>query len=750
MRRSSTSSVKAARRTASAAGSDRQTLNSSFPPTPNERGRPFAVDAISSRSGSLSSSVRRTPTPHKALKDRTSPKIPSVEISPKADKVASPKDLGSRPSASGDPGCPLLKVSAPTPESSDVKTGDGTAKQDINVIEEEFQDALEDPVPQGRGEPTSRLLRQTSTQSDQPPQPTRRQSLVPAFQSGLINTLLEDRPDTSARSAPLDYFSSRIVDASMVRKVWVKRPGASATLVTVGEEDLVDDVREVILRKYGNSLGRSFDAPDVSLRITLRQPANSRQNSQERILSPEEPIGRTLDTHYPHGQTVDEALVVEVPTRRTPRASPRYGYHMPQYSGEELRPGEAGDYFPPMHNPSPNVMPHSVSGSSIHPSSVHSMSVLTTGQLPPLPSPGAARSHKHHRDRPKYGRQHTSSPTILSSAQNQAMMGTYALRSSHSVRSSRSSIDDFAYSSPDPKQNLSNGPIVPSAPPLPTPPGPEPKPSSAAASGILQPPPPRVSSPRPNASSSIKPPKSSKKQKSLAILPSNQSPHTSAKPASAGLLDGSIPPINVLVVEDNVINMRLLEAFMKRLKVRWKGAKDGREAVAMWKTGGFHLVLMDIQLPIMSGLEATKEIRRLENLHNIGAFSGPTPTEEPPNEDQQIGKGKETVGNEGKLNGHMKAEVPGDDIPPEEWNLNKTPVIIVALTASSLQSDRHEALAAGCNDFLTKVRIRFPPNPLILSLQTGFKSLWNDPLHFPEHFLLRHASRAFRAFLNPQ
>ncbi|KAE9578278.1 hypothetical protein CGMCC3_g5742 [Colletotrichum fructicola] len=34
--------------------------------------------------------------------------------------------------------------------------------------------------------------------------------------------------------------------------------------------------------------------------------------------------------------------------------------------------------------------------------------------------------------------------------------------------------------------------------------------------------------------------------------------------------------------------------------------------------------------------------------------------------------------------------------------LFKSPVIIVALTASSLQSDRHEALAAGCNDFLTK------------------------------------------------
>lgn len=254
----------------------------------------------------------------------------------------------------------------------------------------------------------------------------------------------------------------------------------------------------------------------------------------------------------------------------------------------------------------------------------------------------------------------------------------------------------------DSKQNLSNGPIVPSAPPLPTPPGTEHKPPSAAASGILQPPPARVSSPRPNASSAKKISKSSKKQKSLAVMPSNQSPRAGPKPASAGILDGSIPPINVLVVEDNVINMRLLEAFMKRLKVRWKGAKDGREAVAMWKTGGFHLVLMDIQLPIMTGLEATKEIRRLEKVHNVGAFNGPTPTEESPTEDK--GKQNDNQDGAGTVNGDTQTQRGGDDPAPEKWNLNKTPVIIVALTASSLQSDRHEALAAGCNDFLTKVR----------------------------------------------
>jgi osomolarity two-component system, response regulator SSK1 len=156
------------------------------------------------------------------------------------------------------------------------------------------------------------------------------------------------------------------------------------------------------------------------------------------------------------------------------------------------------------------------------------------------------------------------------------------------------------------------------------------------------------------------------------------------------LLDGTVPPINVLLVEDNVINLKLLEAFMKKLKVRWQSAMNGKEAVATWRTGGFHLVLMDIQLPVMNGLDATKEIRRLEAVNGIGVFSGS------PIEGSQ------------KLGSHNGEYVSEED-RLHDRSLFKSPVIIVALTASSLQSDRHEALAAGCNDFLTKVR----PFPMI-------------------------------------
>lgn len=139
-----------------------------------------------------------------------------------------------------------------------------------------------------------------------------------------------------------------------------------------------------------------------------------------------------------------------------------------------------------------------------------------------------------------------------------------------------------------------------------------------------------------------------------------------------------LPSISVLVVEDNAINQAILGAFLRKHRISYQIAKNGQEAIDKWRSGGFHLVLMDIQLPVKSGIEATKEIRHLEKINKIGVFAQ--------HELKNTSK-NETVNESEKL----------------DLNLFRSPVIIVALTASSNSSvDKTNALRAGCNDYLTK------------------------------------------------
>lgn len=251
-----------------------------------------------------------------------------------------------------------------------------------------------------------------------------------AHQRHLLAQDDQSRPTSSAlliespalQPAKTDYFGGFTVSAGMLqKKIWVKRPGSSATQVTISGEDLVDDVRDMILKKYANSLGRSCDPPDITLRLAYRKQS-ARHSNCERTLGPEEPLLKLLDLHYPGGQSVEEALVIDIPQRRTPKHSPRMA--MPYYLHDDTRPHEDGtDYFPPMpqagqhspHLPS-NVSVSSAKGSSHHPPS-HSMAVLTTAHLPNLPSPGS-RMPRHSQHRQKYGRQHTTSPTVLQGPPN--------------------------------------------------------------------------------------------------------------------------------------------------------------------------------------------------------------------------------------------------------------------------------------------------------------------------------------------
>ncbi len=107
-----------------------------------------------------------------------------------------------------------------------------------------------------------------------------------------------------------------------------------------------------------------------------------------------------------------------------------------------------------------------------------------------------------------------------------------------------------------------------------------------------------------------------------------------------------VPSLDILLAEDNRVNQKVATALLTRQGQRVTVANDGYEAVRMAREGTFDLILMDMQMPGMDGLEATGQIRRLP-----------------------------------------------DDV-------SRTPII--ALTANALSGDDARCRAAGMDDYLSK------------------------------------------------
>jgi hypothetical protein len=104
--------------------------------------------------------------------------------------------------------------------------------------------------------------------------------------------------------------------------------------------------------------------------------------------------------------------------------------------------------------------------------------------------------------------------------------------------------------------------------------------------------------------------------------------------------------IRILLAEDNLVNQRVAMSMLGKMGHRITLATNGLEALDQWRQGDFDLILMDVQMPEMTGLQATMQIRREE-----GA---------------------------------------GARIP------------IVAMTASAMSEERDRCLAAGMDDFISK------------------------------------------------
>ncbi|MCL5037878.1 MAG: PAS domain S-box protein [Chloroflexi bacterium] len=112
-------------------------------------------------------------------------------------------------------------------------------------------------------------------------------------------------------------------------------------------------------------------------------------------------------------------------------------------------------------------------------------------------------------------------------------------------------------------------------------------------------------------------------------------------------VDKNLDGLSVLIVEDDKLNYLLIEGALELTRCKFKHAENGKEAVDLFKKEHFDIILMDVRMPFMDGIEATKTIRKLEE-------------------------------NEG---GHIP---------------------IIALTAYVMEGDRKKFLSAGMDDYLGK------------------------------------------------
>jgi len=82
--------------------------------------------------------------------------------------------------------------------------------------------------------------------------------------------------------------------------------------------------------------------------------------------------------------------------------------------------------------------------------------------------------------------------------------------------------------------------------------------------------------------------------------------------------------LHILVVEDNKINQMITKKILEKNKMKCSAADNGEDAVALVKENDYDLILMDIHIPGISGIEATQQIREFKKQIPIIALTAVT------------------------------------------------------------------------------------------------------------------------------